>query len=464
MDEAFEAARARHRAGDLAGAAEAYTRVAAADPGHFRALSNLGSVREALGQAGPAEEAYRAALAAAPDEALIHYNLGRLLQLQGRTAEAEACYRRAIALAPGMADAHFNLGRLLLERGDAPDAEGVLREAARLAPDAAGPQSFLGDALFAQLRLVEALERYRAVAALDPRDAAAAFDEGKTLESLRRHAEAVACYRRSVALDPGGIAAREGLVRALDAAGHRDEALAELAAWRAAAPEEPVADHLLAALGGAPAPARAPDAYVRAAFDRFAGDFDATLTRLGYAAPQLVAAAVALCCGEPRGALDVLDAGCGTGLCAPLLRPWARRLEGVDLSPAMLARARARGGYDALVEGELTAYLGAGGAGAWDLIVAADTLIYFGPLDAVLAAAARALRPGGAMVFTLERLDGDRFALTRSGRYAHSQAYARAAAAGAGLTPTVIHGTLRHEGGAPVPGLIVAARRPAAQA
>ena len=30
----------------------------------------------------------------------------------------------------------------------------------------------------------------------------------------------------------------------------------------------------------------------------------------------------------------MLDAGCGTGLCAPLLRPYASRLTGVDLSKA----------------------------------------------------------------------------------------------------------------------------------
>ena len=36
--------------------------------------------------------------------------------------------------------------------------------------------------------------------------------------------------------------------------------------------------------------------------------------------------------------LDVLDAGCGTGLCGPLVAPYARRLVGVDLSEAMLAR------------------------------------------------------------------------------------------------------------------------------
>ena len=39
--------------------------------------------------------------------------------------------------------------------------------------------------------------------------------------------------------------------------------------------------------------------------------------------------------------LDVLDAGCGTGLCGPLLAPYARRLVGVD-SPEACSRGRKR--------------------------------------------------------------------------------------------------------------------------
>ena len=60
---------------------------------------------------------------------------------------------------------------------------------------------------------------------------------------------------------------------------------------------------------------------------------------------------------RPSKSLDVLDAGCGTGLCGPLVAPYARRLSGVDLSAGMLARAKEKNVYDALVQGELTEYL-----------------------------------------------------------------------------------------------------------
>ena len=100
---------------------------------------------------------------------------------------------------------------------------------------------------------------------------------------------------------------------------------------------------------------------------------------------------------------DVLDAGCGTGLCGPLLAPYARRLVGVDLSTGMLKQAEAKNVYDQLYKVELTAYL-RDCPGEFDVIVSADTLVYFGPLESVARAAAGALRPGGRLIFTVEAL------------------------------------------------------------
>jgi predicted TPR repeat methyltransferase len=231
-----------------------------------------------------------------------------------------------------------------------------------------------------------------------------------------------------------------------------------------------VAAHLLAALGADATPPRAADAYVKQTFDRFAADFDATLARLDYRAPELVAEALARALGPPRGDMDVLDLGCGTGLCAPLLRPRARRLIGVDLSPAMLERARRRGGYDTLHEGELTAFLREHTA-SWDVIACADTLCYLGDLGPALRAAATALRREGVLVFTVERMTeahtsrespagaaAHPFALEPHGRYLHDEAYVRAALAAAGFAAEAARVTLRMEGGRPVEGLLCLAR------
>ena len=111
----------------------------------------------------------------------------------------------------------------------------------------------------------------------------------------------------------------------------------------------------------------------------FASSFESKLERLSYCAPALVAAMLEDFGCEPSYRLDVLDAGCGTGLCGALVKPFARRLIGVDLSQGMLAHARDKNVYDALTKAELREYLH-DNSEAFDLIVSADTLVYFGDI------------------------------------------------------------------------------------
>ena len=139
-------------------------------------------------------------------------------------------------------------------------------------------------------------------------------------------------------------------------------------------------------------------------FDSFAASFEAKLENLSYRAPALVATMLEDSGREPK------EPGCTrcrmrNGTMRPAIAPFARRFAGVDLSEGMLERAREKNVYDALVKAELTEYF-RGNSGAFDLIVSADTLVYFGDLKGVVAAAARALRPNGKLVFTLEDAAG----------------------------------------------------------
>jgi predicted TPR repeat methyltransferase len=81
----------------------------------------------------------------------------------------------------------------------------------------------------------------------------------------------------------------------------------------------------------------------------------------------------------------------------------------------------------------------------------------------VFAAAATALRPGGHLVFTVERVEpevGVDHQIRPHGRYSHAEAYVRRALGAAGMTPVAIEPAyLRIEGSLPVAGLVVTARR-----
>ena len=203
-----------------------------------------------------------------------------------------------------------------------------------------------------------------------------------------------------------------------------------------------------------PAP---PESLVQALFDKHAPTFDEHLAELDYRVPRLLFEATKAAGASQE--IDVLDLGCGTGLCGQLFRPIAKTLVGVDLSSAMVEKARERGIYDRLEVAEVTAALNAA-RDSYDLLVAGDVLCYMGDLSKAFSAAGSALRKGGLFAFSAESHEGDRWLLRPSRRYAHNAEYVRRVAGEAGfdvvlLTPNV----LRKEGGRDVNGLIVVLAR-----
>lgn len=293
-----------------------------------------------------------------------------------------------------------------------------------------------------------------APALLPASDAVAAAFAGLKRDDAQAAAIAAAEQRAKAAPQDAGAWLKLGTL--LAKAGRNASALEAFHRCLSIAPERDEVRHLIAALGGGVAPARASDAYVANVFDGMAERFDDTLvTFLDYRAPVILADLAQRRLGDRR-MLDIVDLGCGTGLMAPHLRPRARQLVGIDLSGEMLRRAALRGGYDALHQAEIGAWLGAHPA-AFDLAVAADVLCYFGELDAVLAAVAGALKPGGLVLFTVERKSGEGWSLAASGRYAHAESYIRRAAQGAGFGIRDLDAVaLRTENGAAVEGYAVA--------
>jgi predicted TPR repeat methyltransferase len=379
----------------------------------------------------------------------LHFS-GVLAHQRGHPEEAVGLIERSLELEPEHADWHSNLGIVLQDRLRLDDATAAYRRAIELDPTHANAHSNLGVVLRATGRLAEAEAAYRDAIRIDPEHADAYHNLGVLLNAQKRSREAALCFSKVITLRPKDPEARRLLALAHCTLGEVDKAVEIFEEWLENDPGDPIARHMLAACSGRNVPARASDAFIEKTFDSFAASFDSKLAKLSYRAPALVAEMV-----EPSGELDILDVGCGTGLCGALLTPSARRLVGVDLSERMLAQARERHVYDELVKCELTAYL-ADSTESFDVIVSADTLVYFGPLETVCAAAESALRPGGRLIFTVEELEADvGYSLGMSGRYRHTRDYIVTALTQAGLAPEVVSAELRLEAGEPVAGLVV---------
>ncbi|TCO78098.1 putative TPR repeat methyltransferase [Plasticicumulans lactativorans] len=413
-----------------------------------------------------AEAIYLRLLEAIPDQPDALHFLGVLRHQQRRTEEGIALVRRALEEAPEYVDAWNNLGNLYKESERLAEAEEAYRRALALNAEHGGAWNNLGILLRVHGRAEEAVEAFRHVLRLSPSYAEAYFNLGNALRVCGQVHEVLAAYRHAVALNPRHARAHYLLGYTLYLVGEHEEAAGVFRAWSEVEPGNPIPRHMLAACSGEDVPARASDDYIRSTFDTFAESFDEMLLqRLDYHAPDLLATALGGVLDAPAGALEVLDAGCGTGLCGPLLKPWARRLVGVDLSGGMLEKARARGVYDYLEQAELAAFLGAR-AGTYDVIASADTLCYFGELGAVTRAARGALRPAGWFGFTVERADGEvagGYRINPHGRYSHAADYVRAALLDAGFeAPQLTPAVLRLEIGEPVQGWVVLARVPPA--
>jgi predicted TPR repeat methyltransferase len=270
---------------------------------------------------------------------------------------------------------------------------------------------------------------------------------------------------QTVEAAPGFATAWFALGAIRDRLGDRDGAVAAFRAASGADPEDYHGARLqLARLGAGDGAPAMTEPYVRRLFDQYAARYDNALTEhLHYRGPVLLAESVKAALARfsrPMQFESVLDLGCGTGLAGAVFRPFAARIVGVDLSPAMIGRAETKGDYDRLVVDNIAAFLAGEVANdvKYGLVIAADVFVYVNELAPVLADIARVLAPRGLVAFTVETHADQGVALLPTLRFAHGEPYLRDAIAAAGLQfVTLENATIRTEKGAPVSGLVAIA-------
>jgi predicted TPR repeat methyltransferase len=419
------------------------------------ALRRVGLSLSESGVSDTVVDMFMAATALSPHDASLWNDLGTVLQARGRTDDAIACIRESLQENPSQPRTWAFLGLLHDGRSQSHDAEQAFLCALERDPSQATALRGLGFLYFGQRRFELAANRLKSAIACGETDAEVHACLGLALWSIGRFAQAAHAFAEQVKLSPEPVAVRNWALTRMEEAliagagaqdalqiyrdtagphgedaatvsaaafhqlsgfGHREAAIRIGRQHLSCAPDDPVQQYLLTALERN-APSRAPDAYLRSHFDAFADRFEHQLVEvLDYHVPEKLAALL-----KPDFT-RVVDLGCGTGLAGPLLRPKCAHLLGVDISPRMLEKAGERGVYDGLVESEILDFL-CTHAEAFDLVFAADVLVYFGDLSALMAAAAHALNHGGWFAFSIETAEGGDHAVLPSGRFAHAVAY-----------------------------------------
>ena len=323
-----------------------------------------------------------------PQDAEAHNNLGILLQQQGKLKEAEGSYSKAIELKPDFTDAHFNLGNMLKALGRLKESEASYSKAIELKPNYAEAHINLGKAMNRQGKLKEAEASFRQAIILEPSLAVAHYNLGKVYKKISKKSKAVECFEKTLKLSSKDLLG---------------------------------ATLQLATLGKRKIPVKTPEKFMREFYKKKSKNWDNFEKTNTYRGHLLIENAFKKTHITSKK-IDILDMGCGTGSLAKILRPYARTLVGVDLSPDMLFKAEEICLYDALYKKDLNQYLSEV-LNHYDTIVAAAVLIHFYDLDNIFLLIKESLKLNGKFIFSIFEETKKKKDLNSFLMYAHSDNY-----------------------------------------
>jgi tetratricopeptide (TPR) repeat protein len=496
----IERALVLHQGGQLDDAEQIYRSILRVAPRNFDAIHLLGVIHCQRHRPDEGERLISQAIKINPLDASSHNNHANVLKGLRRLEDALASYDRAIVLKPDYAEAFNNRGNLLKELLRLDEALDSLNKAIAIRPEFSEAHNNLANVLELLGRFNEAITHYLKALSLRPSFPEALYNLGNILMEQRRFDEALVHYGKALSLKPNYADVHASLGWLHAELGRPDEAIAAakvadqlseqlsprshywLGALLARCGDKEVARKhlqvylqqdsvdarggrlLLASLGFEQLPERAPDALLDLMYTRRAACWDHTRPGV-YQGHALVATCLDQLIGG-RTELDIVDAGCGTGLVGARIRHHARHLVGVDLSAAMLGKAEEKGLYDSLHQDDLVSFLAARDQSC-DVVTCAATLIHFGELRPAFEAAATALRDGGLLVLTLFPNDDDDSVavhplrgMAQGGCYVHGRCYIAREAEAAQFSVELLKNEIHEiQNGNPITGSIVGLRR-----
>lgn len=449
-----------YKQNDLNAALQHYAQAVNLQPDYLAAHLNLGALFLRQGNFAAAYKQYGNVLQLYPDSAMAHYQLANLCLARDELNEAVQHYQVVLQQQPEHVEALNNLAVTLLKQNKISEASANFNKALTLDSQHKDARSNLAALLLQEEQWAEAIWHYQLLLRLDPQNIEAHYNLGVAymasgnlqdaiqefdlvLQAVTPHAVAL---QQKAALQQASNSA-ENLPANLQISQQYIDALCNLGAiflkledrqqassyYRRALqlqPENPGVRYLVTALSGETPPAAAPTEYIENLFDNYAGSFDQQLTQaLHYRIPQLMYKALTdyllATARDPQQyskQWDILDLGCGTGLSGAPFRDVAKHMVGVDVAQRMLAKAREKNLYDELIAADIKTYLTENTV-VYDLIIMADTAIYFGDLAPILAGCYQALKVGGLLIFSTELSDTTGYRLQMTGRYQHAQSY-----------------------------------------
>lgn len=429
-----------------------FERVIKLNPGREGAWWNIANIREGMNDIDGACKAYDTVIELTKDPNLAaasYNNKIRILIQADRLDEAARASNAAVNALPTCAGAWSNMGVVLHTNGNVDWATTCFEKALSLDEGNMVAITNLAAMKVAAGESGVAINLYQRALALHPDDVSYLYALALLLKEVGDWEQSRQLFERCLQLDAEGP--------------YASQIPFQLTILEAAASGSTSANLSMSA---------PPRKYVSDLFDFYSQGYEShMLDMLQYRGHELLFEAFRSI-ELSKGPLRALELGVGSGLVGSKFREqgYTGSLEGCDLSPAMVALAqqlftvdttasnRKVAIYQSVEVADAIDFLSSRANGQFDLVLAADTLCYFGALESILAKSKSVLKSGGYFIFTLEdnNVDYPPYRLLESGRVAHSREYIHRAAQECGLVMrSCTSAVIRKEGNRSAHGLII---------
>ncbi len=365
---------------------------------------------------------FRETIRIQPNHLLAHKHIGNILYQQENIDAAIESFNNALNIDTQDEEIYINLAACYLKQQHMTRAIDTLNQALELNPGHPIALANLAAVYLSEHKDHLAKPLYYDLLTLYPKDYIANFNMGCILLREKKWQSAACHLQTAVEINPDNPEAQQNFATVLLKVNQAEKAIAHFERCLALQPNNQTVRYTLSALTQTDTPERAPDSYIIELFDHYAEHFDQELIeKLDYQVPQLIHDALVPYINN-QSDLHIVDLGCGSGLCGPLLKPYAETLTGIDLSANMLKHAQTKNVYDQLLCAEIN-------TGLQQLqtpihvMIAADVFVYFGNLQSIINACRENLPSGGLLCFTIEAGNTTGYSLTKTGRYQHALDY-----------------------------------------
>ena len=352
------------------------------------------------------------------------FMLGAISGHLGRLDNAIKFCNQATMLKPDYAEAYFNMAQAYLQKNLPSQASEILKTVLRIKPYYTDALRALCKALKAENKKQEAIQYHQQLIRNDNPTAWDYANMGLIYFESKLYKKAIELFIQALTLAPDDADIQALAGNCYRLTGQLEKAANHFKRAIKIKPDMETAKYYLAAVDkNTRTPDISPSSFVKNCYNTISTTYDNTHTakRLGYRVPQQLTDEIKK--RIPQGSmLEIIDVGCGTGLCGSQLKDITRNITGVDLSEGMLKLAKEKNVYDNIICADLITTL-AGYTNRFDLVISTGVFIHFGDLAPVFKASHQALKPEGLFAFSIHKHTEEQYFLNPTGHYSHSASY-----------------------------------------